>query len=32
VLRTARRRPDLLKNAQLTADEQRLVEEETATD
>jgi tRNA (guanine37-N1)-methyltransferase len=32
VLRTARRRPDLLLKAQLSAEEQRLVEEETATD
>jgi tRNA (guanine37-N1)-methyltransferase len=32
VLRTARRRPDLLAKAELTDEERRLVEEETATD
>ena len=32
VLRTARRRPDLLAKADLSDDERRLVEEETATD
>ena len=32
VLRTARRRPDLLAKAQLTADERKIVEDETAAD
>jgi len=32
VLRTARRRPDLLERADLTEEERRIVEEETATD